>query len=175
MYLCKMNYEEHKRQESAFLSLTSLTVTEFDYLFSHFEPLWEKYYRYHTLEGKKRVIVSYKEHGNALLKGSEQKLFFLLIYLKNNPLQTFQGASFDISQPKVSKIYRVLLSVLDSTLKKMGLSPCRDSASLKQVLESHKSKIFWLDGTETIIQRNGDNDAQEHDYSVNNMGIALKT
>jgi hypothetical protein len=53
-----MNYEEHKRHESAFLLLTSLTVIEFDYLFSHFEPLWEKYYRYHT----------FIEHANSGLK-----------------------------------------------------------------------------------------------------------
>jgi hypothetical protein len=169
-----MNYTEQKHHGSNFLSLTSLSVIEFEYLFSYFEPLWEKYYRYHTLDGTKRVVISYKEHGNSLLKGTEQKLFFLLVYLKNNPLQTFQGASFGISQPKVSKIYRALLSVLDDTLKKMGLSPCRDSAALKQVLEGHQTKVFWLDGTETIIQRNIDNDAQEHDFSGKQHGHRLK-
>jgi hypothetical protein len=86
----QMNYIEQKQHEVNFLSLTSLSVIEFEYLFSHFEPLWERYYRYHTLEGKKRVIISYKEHGNSLLKGTEQKLFFLLVFLKNNNLQTFQ-------------------------------------------------------------------------------------
>jgi hypothetical protein len=91
-----MNYHQQKEHESNFVSLASLSVTEFEDLFSHFEPLWESYYRYHTLEGKKRLILSHKEHGNALLRGSEQKLFFLLVYLKNNPLQTFQGASFGI-------------------------------------------------------------------------------
>jgi hypothetical protein len=169
-----MNYYEQKEHESNFVSLTSLSVTEFEYLFSYFEPLWETYYRYHTLEGKKRIILSHKEHGNALLKGSQQKLFFLLVYLKNNPLQTFQGASFGISQPKVSKIYRSLLSVLDETLKKMGLSPCRDSACLKQVLKEHKIQVFWLDGTETIIQRNRDRDAQEDDFSGKQHGHRLK-
>ena len=31
-------------------------------------------------------------------------MFFLLGYLKNNPLQNFKAATFDISQPKVFKI-----------------------------------------------------------------------
>jgi hypothetical protein len=172
--LCPMDYHQHKKHESNFLSLTSLTVTEFEHLFYHFEPLWEKYYRYHTLEGKKRIIVSYQEHGNALLKGTQQKLFFLLVYMKSNPLQTFQAASFGLSQPKVSKIYRALLAVLDDTLKKMGLSPCRDSYALKQVLATHKNNVFWLDGTETIIQRNSDKDAQEEDFSGKQHGHRLK-
>jgi DDE superfamily endonuclease/Helix-turn-helix of DDE superfamily endonuclease len=169
-----MNYHQQKEHETNFISLTSLTVAEFEYLFSYFEPLWEKHYRYHTLEGKKRIIVSHKEHGNALLKGSEQKLFFLLVYLKNNPLQTFQAASFGVSQTKVSKIYRSLLPVLDQTLKKMGLSPCRDSARLKQVLQAHQVQVFWLDGTESSIHRNKDDDAQQVDFSGKQHGHRLK-
>ncbi len=170
----QMNYIEQKQHETNFLSLTSLSVIEFEYLLSHFEPLWDRYYRYHTLEGKKKVIISHKEHGNSLLKGTDQKLFFLLVYLKNNSIQTFQGCIFGISQAKVSKIYRSLLSVLDDTLKKMGLSPCRDSGLLKQVLATHKVNTFWLDGTETIITRNTDKDAQEHDFSGKQHGHRLK-
>jgi hypothetical protein len=73
-----------------------------------------------------------------------------------------------------------LLAVLDETLKKMGLSPCRDSAQLKQVLQEHTArafrpvKVFWLDSTETIIQRNSDNQAQEDDFSGKQHGHRLK-
>lgn len=169
-----MNYHEQKEHASNFLSLTSLSVLEFEYLLTNFTPLWERYYRYHTLEGKKRTVLSYKEHGNSLLKGTDQKLFFLLVYLKNNPLQIFQAASFGLSQPKVSKIYRSLLLVLDETLKKMGLSPCRDSSALKDLLAGHQCQVFWLDGTETTIQRNVDYDAQEDDFSGKQHGHRLK-
>lgn len=149
-------------------------MIEFDYLLDHFYPQWEKYYKYHTLEGKKRLIVPYKEHQNSVLLGTEQKLFFLLVYMKNNTLQTFQGASFGISQAKVSKIYRSLLGVLDITLKKMGLSPCRNGEDLKHGLAKHKHKVFWYDGTETPIQRNDDQEAQKEEFSGKKRGHRQK-
>jgi hypothetical protein len=75
-----MDYVTIRENPTQFLSLTSLEVREFNWLLGHFTPRWESYYRYHTLEGKKRKIVSHQEQGKALLKGTGQKLFFLLVY-----------------------------------------------------------------------------------------------
>jgi len=166
--------QEQKQHPATFLALTSLTLAEFDYLLEHFTLLWEKYYKHHTLEGKKRILPAFTEHGNALLKGTDQKLFFLLVYMKNNPLQTFQAASFCVSQAKVSKIYRILLAVLDDALARLKLSPCRDSASLKEALSKLPDRVFWLDGTETPIHRNTDQDAQQEDFSGKQQGHRLK-
>ena len=94
---------QQKQHPNTFLTLTSLTVAEFDYLLTHFTPRWERHYKYHTLEGKRRIIPAFSEHANALLKGTDQKLFSLLVYMKNNPLQTFQAAVFGVSQPKSPK------------------------------------------------------------------------
>jgi hypothetical protein len=160
-----MKYEELILQSRTFLSLTSLEPEEFNHLLTVFAPLWEKYYRYHTTEGKKRKIVCYQEHKSALLQGTGQKLFFLLVYLKNNPLQTFQGATFGVSQPKVSKITPVLLTIFDEALKKMNLMPCRDGELLQSLLRTHPQKVFTYDGMERGIQRNTDIDAQKEDYS----------
>lgn len=169
-----MNYQQHRLHPVNFLALTSLTVPEFEYLLKHFTPLWEAYYKYHTLEGKKRILPAFQEHGNALLKGTDQKLFFLLVYLKNNPLQTFQATTFGLSQPKVSKIYRALLAILDATLVRLKLAPCRDSAALQQTLAKLPQRVFWLDGTETITPRNTDKDAQKEDFSGKQHGHRLK-
>jgi hypothetical protein len=169
-----MNCHQQKQNPPNFVTLTSLTVLEFEYLLLAFTPLWEKYYKYHTLEGKKRILPAFQEHANARLKGTEQKLFFLLVYMKNNPIQTFQGASFGLSQAKVSKIYRALLAVLDDTLARLKLSPCRDSAALKDALEKLPHRVFWLDGTETPISRNTGKDAQEEDFSGKQHGHRLK-
>ncbi|WP_298358325.1 hypothetical protein [Runella sp.] len=79
-----MNYSEIRQNQTQFLSLTSLTVAEFDYMCSEFDIDWQRYYRYHTLEGKKRAFASYNEHGNSQLLGTSTKLFFLLNYLKSN-------------------------------------------------------------------------------------------
>lgn len=169
-----MNYETISQNERQFISLTSLTVLEFEHLLQHFSPQWEKYYRYHTLEGKHRAFPQYSEPKNGSLLGTAQKLFFLLTYMKTNNLQQFQGAVFGISQSKVSKIYRVLLSVLDTTLQKMKLSPCRDSEALKTVLANHRIQVFGYDGVETAIQKNHDNDGQEVEFSGKKHAHGLK-
>ena len=169
-----MNYEDQKKHESKFLSLTSLTVVEFEYLLGYFEPLWEKHYRYHTLQGGPGKHPAFREQGNSLLKGTAQKLFFLLVYLKNNPLQTFQAASFGIWQPKVWAITRCLLSVLDEALGRLGLLPSRDSCELARLLAGHRSRVFWLDGVEAGVQRNADQDAQKQEFSGKKHGHRLK-
>jgi hypothetical protein len=169
-----MNYQDLKQHPTNFLALTSLTLVEFDYLLKHFDPCWEKYYKHYTLEGKKRILPAFTEHGNALLKGTHQKLFFLLVYMKNNPLQTFQASSFGLSQAKVSKIYRALLAVLDHTLIGLKLAPCRDSIALKEALANLPQRVFWLDGTETPIPRNTDQDVQQEDFSGKQHGHRLK-
>ena len=92
-------------------------------------------------------------------------MFFLLDYLKNNPLQTFNGVAFGVSQPKVSQIIPVLLTIFDQTLKQMGLSPCRDGEVLQSLLSPHPQKVFTYDGMERGIQRNLDLAAQKEEYS----------
>ena len=160
-----MQYQDQKQHSANFLALTSLTVVEFEYLLDAFSFEWEKYYKYHTLTGQKKRLPAFAEHGNSRLKGTDQKLFFLVVYLKNNPLQTFQGASFGLSQAAVSKIYRVLLVILNQTLARLKLAPCRDAAALKIALSTQKHRVFWLDGTETPLQRNQDQQAQEEEFS----------
>lgn len=160
-----MEYEKIKTNRAKFLSATSLEPEEFAYLLENFKPIWENYYRHYTTEGKKRKIISLQEHKSALLQGTEQKLFFLLVYLKNNPLQTFQGSIFGVSQAKVSKITSVLLEILDQTLKKMNLSPCRDGEKLQSLLSDHPNKVFTYDGMERGILRNTDIEAQKDEYS----------
>jgi DDE superfamily endonuclease/Helix-turn-helix of DDE superfamily endonuclease len=169
-----MDYTDFSKKPKQFLSLTSLEVEEFELLLQNFKPRWERYYRSRTLEGKHRIHPAKKEHGNAVLQGTEQKLFFLLVFLKNNSLQEHQAASFGISQPKVSCIARTLLSVLDQTLKGMGLSPCRDGETLHRLLVGHSDKVFSYDGTDRSIERNSDQDAQEVEFSGKNHGHKVK-
>lgn len=160
-----MQYKENSQNKTQFLALTSLQVSEFEWLLSHFSSRWEQYYRYHTLEGEKRKVLAYQEHGNAKLKGADQKLFFLLVYMKTNALQQHQAACFGLSQGKVSLIARTLLSVLDQTLHGLKLSPFRNGEQLQSQLANHPNKVFTYDGTERGIGRNVDWQAQEEEYS----------
>jgi DDE superfamily endonuclease/Helix-turn-helix of DDE superfamily endonuclease len=160
-----MQYSEISKRPKQFLALTSLEIEEFEWLLGAFSPICETYFRYRTLEGKRRKIPSSKEHGNAQLLGSEQKLFFLLLYLKTNVLQEHHAASFGVSQAKVSQFIPLLLALLDQTLQKVGLAPTRDSELLATILKDHLHSFFCYDGLERGIVRNLDKDAQEIEFS----------
>lgn len=169
-----MNYLALRERPTQFLALTSLHVAEFDDLLQDFAPRWERYYRYHTLDGKVRQVVAHQERANVLLPGTDTKLFFLLTYLKTNSLQAHQAASFGVSQTRVSRLAGVLLEVLQQTLAARHLLPVRDGAHLAQRLANHPDKVFTYDGVERGIPRNTDWEGQQEEYSAKKKVHALK-
>ena len=161
-----MNYSELRERPSQFLALTSLHVAEFDDLLTDFGPAWERYHRYHTLDGALRRQPAHQERANAVLAGTDTKLLFLLTYLKSNSLQQHQAASFGVSQTRVSRLATSLLGMLNQVLTRRGLLPVRDGAALAQHLAAHPTKIFAYDGVERGIPRNTDRDGQGEEYSA---------
>ncbi|MGI4735754.1 MAG: transposase family protein [Janthinobacterium lividum] len=161
-----MNYLALRERPTQFLALTSLHVAEFDDLLTHFTPRWERYHRYHTLDGQVRQFPAHKERANALLPGTDTKLFFLLTYLKTNSLQQQQAASFGVSQTRVSRLAGILLEVLNQTLAAQDLLPVRDGAQLAERLANHPAKVFTYDGVERGIPRNTDWEGQQQEYSA---------
>ena len=161
-----MNYLALRERPTQFLALTSLLPAEFDELLTAFAPRWERYHRYHTLDGQRRQLPAHQERANGTLPGTDTKLFFLLTYLKTNSLQEHQAASFGISQTRVSRLAKPLLAVLTQTLAARHLLPVRDGAALAQRLAAHPDKVFTYDGVERGIPRNVDRDGQEAEYSA---------
>jgi len=159
------NIETLKRQPAQFLSMTSLTIKEFELLHDHFERGCTEYFIYHTLRGKVRQKVVYVEQKNVCLPGSEMKLFFLLSYLKNYPLQQFHASFFGITQGKVSQLVKVLYPLLEKTLKRMGVTPSRCSAELKRELEKYQVEQVNMDATERGVNRSSDYEVQKEFYS----------
>lgn len=167
-----MNYLALRARPTAFLALTSLLPAEFDELLTDFAPAWERYHRYHTLDGAVRRLPAHAERANATLAGTDTKLFFLLTYLKSNGLQQHQAASFGVSQTRVSRLATALLGVLNQVLHRRGLLPVRNGAELAQHLASHPDKVFAYDGVERGVPRNVDREAQEEEYSGKKKRIA---
>lgn len=170
-----MNYLTLRERPRQFLALTSLHVAEFDELLTDFAPAWERYHRWHTLDGAVRRQPAHRERANALLAGREVKLFFLLTYLKSNVLQDHQAASFGISQTRVSRLATVLLGVLNQVLARRGLLPVRDGAELAQRLAHHPDKVLADDGVERGVPRNADRAAQAAEYSAKKKPIGSRT
>lgn len=145
--------------------MTSLDISEFSILLEYFEIRCNDYFMRYTYRGKLRKHLMFKEPKTSTLFGSEMKLFFLLTYMKNYPLQQFQASYFVLSQSKVSEWIKILTPILQMSLKDMGLLPSMDANTLKLELEKYQIKEVNMDATEREINRSSDYSTQKEFYS----------
>ena len=120
-----MRYADVSQKERKFLDLTSLTVEEFDQLVPAFEEAFQERMKEWCLDGKKRTGRKYLTYMNCPLPTPEDRLLFILVYLKNNPLQVFQGELFGMPQNKANQWIHTLLPVLQAALRTLGDVPAR--------------------------------------------------
>ena len=159
--------KELKENRKAFLGLTTLYPEEFDLILPIFSELWYKFYKIFTLEGKRRKIKNWRpQKDTKTLATTEDKLFFLLSYYKENPLQEFQGMTFELSQGKVSMWVKLLTPMLKEALNKLDLLPCRQGGALEGFLEDIPgSETINIDAVEQVAPRSIDDEAQRAQYS----------
>ena len=98
-----MRYTDVSQKEGKFLDLTSLMVEEFDQLVPAFEEAFQERMKERCLDGKKRTGRKYLTYMNYPLPTPEDRLLFILVYLKNNPLQVLQGELFEMPTKKTPK------------------------------------------------------------------------
>jgi DDE superfamily endonuclease len=129
-----MRYADVSQKERKFLDLTSLTVEEFDQLVPAFEEAFQERMKEWCLDGKKRTGRKYLTYMNCPLPTPEDRLLFILVYLKNNPLQVFQGELFGMPQNKANQWIHTLLPVLQAVFRTLGDVPARSMEQLAQRL-----------------------------------------
>jgi hypothetical protein len=157
-----MNYEKVRKLPSQFLAVTGLAVEDFDELLPCFKVHWDERNDRVTLDGKPRQRISYNRKGS-LLPFASDKLFFILSYLKNNPLQETHAANFGLTQPQCNVQIHLLSEILLKTLKTLGELPERNHLRMVHILKGHRDVL--IDGTERPVQRPTDNDLQKSRYS----------
>ena len=86
------------------------------------------------LDGKPRTARQFSVYKNCPLPTPEDRLFFLLTYLKTYSLQVVQGRLFGMGQSKANQWIHVLLPVLLAALRTLGDAPTRSLAALAQRL-----------------------------------------
>ena len=161
-----LEYGDVKRNRQRFLALTGLTVKEFKALLPFFIQAYSKRYEgKKTLSGKKRKRLIGGGRGSGL-KPAEQKLLFILVYLKTYPLQVVMGELFELTQAGANQWIHRLLPVIQEALDKMGVKPERDGQQFAQSERSQKDpKDYIIDGTERRRQRPQDPEKQAFHYS----------
>lgn len=151
-----MNYQEIRKNPKQFQSLTSLSVEEFDNLLPLFEGAWLNFIHRYKLDGTPRTR-RYAPRDAETLATVAEKLFFILVYQKNNPLQEFLAASFGLSQDMSNKWIHVLSPLLLKAMQKHR--PSRRAEDM-QILDN---SVVIVDATERPVER--DSYVQEEFYS----------
>jgi len=116
------------------LDLTSLTRDEFQRLVAPFEAAFQAHMAAWRLDGKPRTARQFAVYKNCPLPTPEDRLFFLLTYLKTYSLQVVQGRLFGMRQSKANQWIHVLLPALLAALRTLGDAPARSLAALAQRL-----------------------------------------
>ena len=114
------------------LDLTSLTVDEFRRLVPPFEAAFQAHMAHWRFDGQPRTVRRYTTYKNCPLPTPEDRLLFILTYLKTYPLQVVQGRLFGINQSKANQWIHILLVVLQATLRALGDAPSRSLQALAQ-------------------------------------------
>ena len=126
------------------LDLTSLTVEEFLELVPPFEAAFQAHMAAWRLDGRPRTARRYTTYTNCPLPTPEDRLLFILVYLKTYPLQVVQGRLFGMGQSKAHQWIHALLVVLRATLRGLGDAPTRSVQELAQRLGVAEAKATDL-------------------------------
>ena len=130
-----LRYAEVSQKGLKFLDLTSLTVEEFGQVVPSFEEAFQERMKQWRLDGKQRSGRGYTTYANCPLPTPEDRLLFILVYLKTNVLQVVQGELFGMPQNKANQWIHTLLPVLQTTLRRLGDAPARSLEQLTQRLD----------------------------------------
>lgn len=128
-------YEDLATNPEQIVALTSLTLEEIAELVGPFETAFQERMALWTLEGKRRHKRSYVTYVNSPLPTPEERLLFILSYLKENPTQTYHGYLYGMSQGKANQWIHTLFPVLQTALRLLGDAPARSFVEVQQRLE----------------------------------------
>ncbi len=144
-----LSIDKVKGNKREFLALTGLTVAEFKAVVPSFEKAYAKSCRGpRTLSGTLRIRAS-GSGPDGRLDSIEQKLLFILVYLKTYPIQVVMAKLFDMSQPRVNHWIHRLLPILKTALDEMGVIPERDGQQFAKTEQRRgAAKNYVIDGTE---------------------------
>src|SRR4030095_13228775 len=117
-----------------FLDFTSLTLDEFQQLVPPFETAFQTHMAAWRMDGKPRTARRFTVYKNCPLPTPEDRLLFILAYLKTYALQVVHGRLFGMVQGKANQWIHVLLPALLAAPRTRCGGPARSLIALAQRL-----------------------------------------
>src|SRR5499425_1285162 len=132
--MASVRFTDRQFRPVEFLDFTSLTLDEFQQLVPPFEAAFQAHMAAWRLDGKPRTARQFSVYKHCPLPTPEDRLFFILTYLKTYSLQVVQGRLFGMGQSKANQWIHVLLPALLAALRTLGDAPARSLSALAQRL-----------------------------------------
>src|SRR5215468_3300547 len=129
-----VRFTELQSRPIEFLDFTSLTLDEFQQLVPPFETAFQCHMAAWRMDGKPRTARRFTVYQNCPLPTPEDRLLFILAYVKTYSLQVVQGRLFGMVQGKANQWIHVLLPALLAALRTLGDAPARSLTALAQRL-----------------------------------------
>ena len=122
-----LRFTELQSRPMEFLDFTSVTLDEFQQLVPPFEAAFHARMAAWRMDGKPRTARRFTVYKNCPLPTPEDRLLFILVYLKTYALQVVHGRLFGMVQGKANQWIHVLLPALLAALRALGDAPARSS------------------------------------------------
>ena len=162
-----------KSSPRLFQALLGISNAEFTTLLPPFIAAYEQY-----LAHKRTTQVRQRGPGGGrkgLLTTPEEKLLFILFYVRQYPVQIAQGFFFGMGQPQANYWILCLLPVLEQALGQRQVLPLRKAATIEDVLTRFPElTTFIIDATERPINRPKDATRQKSHYSGKKKRYTVK-
>jgi hypothetical protein len=132
--MASIRFTEVQARPTEFLDFTSLTLDEFQQLVPPFEAAYQAPLAAWRLDGQPRTARRFTVYKHCPLPTPEDRLVFLLTYLKTYALQVVHGRLFGMGQSKANQWSHVLSPALLAALRTLGDAPARSLTALAQRL-----------------------------------------
>ena len=129
-----VRFTELQSRPMEFLDFTSVTLDEFQQLVPPFETAFQCHMAAWRMDGKPRTTRRFTVYKTCPLPTPEDRLLFILTYIKTYALQVVQGRLFGMVQGKANQWIHVLLPALLAALRALGEAPARSLTALAQRL-----------------------------------------
>src|SRR5437660_10974490 len=129
-----VRFTELQSRPMEFLDFTSVTLDEFQQLVLPFEAAFHAHMAAWRMDGQPRTARRFTVYKTCRLPTSEDRLLFILTYVKTYALQVVQGRLFGMVQSKANQWIHVLLPALLAALRALGDAPARSLTALAQRL-----------------------------------------
>lgn len=153
-----LTYDSVKEKTTTLRAMTNLNRDEFELLCLTFSQVWEE----ETQQSKRDPSQGGRK---PILNKHEDRLLFILFYLKTYPLQEVLAHLFGMSQGLANFLIDQLGHILRETLKRMDHLPERISEEMIQKLVKEEPQDLAIDATERAIERPNDPERQSRFYS----------